>query len=173
MTSPATSMTPISKNKNAPVLGQMMDYPLTITNILMHARKHPSTRGVTTRTASGKDHHYSYRDLYKSVCQVANALKRLGVEDGDRIGTFAWNTHEHLELYYAIPCLGAIIHTLNIRLSPEQVAYTVNHAGDRIIFVDATLLPLFEKIAPALKSVEKFVIIGGGQMKNGGKGLWL
>src|SRR5262249_11079811 len=91
--------------------------------------------------------------------QLAHALRRFGIEEGDRIGTAAWNGYRHLELYYAIPGIGAVCHTINPRLHPDQIAYIVNHAEDRILFFDLTFLPLFERIQPQLRTVEAFVVM--------------
>ena len=141
--------------------GLMMDYPLTLDRILEHAnRMHPHKR-VTTKTPDGSIHRYTYANLYTRVKRLCNALESLGVASGDRVGTFAWNHYQHLELYYAIPCCGAVCHTLNIRLFPEQLAYIINHAEDKVVFVDATLLPLFERVLDQIPAVEHFVIING------------
>ena len=102
---------------------------------------------------------YNYSKFYKRVCQLANALNELGVDEGDRVGTFAWNTHRHLELYFAPPCMGAVYHTVNIRLFPEQIAYVINHAEDKVLFIDGDLVPLIERIKDKIK-VENFVIMG-------------
>src|SRR5207245_595354 len=86
--------------------------------------------------------------------------RRLGVQPGDRVGTFCWNCQEHLEAYFAVPCLGAVLHTLNLRLFPEQIAYVVNHAEDRVIILDATLIPLLAPILPKLTTVRHFIVLG-------------
>lgn len=145
------------------IQGQMMDYPLTITQILMRMRQAVSRRQIVTKTNSGEFHRYTYSDCYKRVSRLAHALKKLGICPGDRIGTLAWNGYEHLELYFAVPCIGSVIHTLNLRLSGDQLAYIMNHAEDRVVFVDVTLLPLLEKIASQLSTVEKFVVIGASK----------
>ncbi len=138
--------------------GLMMDYPLTIDRILEFANRMFPRKQIITRMPDGSTHRYSYNDLYKRVKKLANVLGLLGVQPGDRVGTFAWNNYQHLELYYAIPCSGAVCHTLNIRLSPDQLAYIVNHAEDKVVFVDGTLLPLFEKVVNDLTTVEKYVL---------------
>ena len=138
--------------------GLMMDYQLTIDRILEHAyRMHPHKQ-VTTKLPGGTIHRYSYADLYHRVKRLANVLGALGVESGDRVGTFAWNSFQHLELYFAVPCSTAVCHTLNIRLSPEQLAYVVNHAEDKVVFIDATVLPLFEQAADQIGCVEHYVL---------------
>jgi len=124
--------------------GLMMDVPLTIRGILEHAvRNHPK-REIVSRDGAGMV-RYTYRDFGARVAQLANALRRMGIKPGDRVASFAWNTHRHLELYYAVPSIGAILHTANIRLFPDQVGYVIEHADDKVIFVDGSL-------APALKA---------------------
>ena len=93
----------------------------------------------------------SFAELSERVDRLARALQRLGIEQGDRVGTFAWNNQRHLELYFAVPCIGAVLHTLNIRLFDDQLIYIVNHAEDRVIFVDDSLVPLLEKLAPSFR----------------------
>src|SRR5947199_10616229 len=99
--------------------------------------------------------------------QLANALQNTGVNPGDRIATFCWNTYRHFELYYAIPCLGAVLHTLNIRLFAEQLVYIINNAEDKIIFVDGDLVPLLEVFADQLKTVKQYVIMGEAPQASG------
>ncbi|MCH8291924.1 long-chain fatty acid--CoA ligase [Candidatus Poribacteria bacterium] len=138
--------------------GLMMDYPLTMDRILEHAyRLYPHKR-ITTKLPDGSMHQYTYTHLYERVKRLANVLGKLGVKPGDRVGTFAWNNYQHLELYYAIPCSGAVCHTLNIRLFPEQLTYIVNHAEDKVVFIDATLLPLFEGVAEQIDCVQHYVL---------------
>jgi fatty-acyl-CoA synthase len=139
--------------------GLMMDYPLTLTHILERSAKVYPHREIASRAAGGSMDRYTYRDFHARVHRLAHALKSLGVEAGDRIGTLCWNSARHLELYFAIPCSGAVIHTLNLRLAPDQLTYIINHAGDRIIFVDASLLPLLEPIRGELKTVERIVVL--------------
>jgi fatty-acyl-CoA synthase len=105
-------------------------------------------------------HRYTYADWYARTNKLAGALKRLGVKKSDRLGTFAWNTYRHLELYFGISCYGAITHTLNLRLPPDQLIFIANHAEDSIVFVDASLVPLLEKVAPHLETVRQYVILG-------------
>ena len=138
--------------------GLMMDYPLTIDRILEHAyRMHPRKQ-IITKLPDGSMHRYTYADLYARVKRLANVLGNLGVQSGDRVGTFAWNCYQHLELYNAIPCSTAVCHTLNPRLSIEQLAYVVNHAEDKVMFIDATILPLFEQAANQINCVEQYVL---------------
>jgi fatty-acyl-CoA synthase len=139
--------------------GLMMDYPLTISKILFRARQVFSDKEVVSVLPSGQKHRYTYGDLYTRVCKLINVLRGLGVKPGDRVGTFAWNHHRHLELYYALPCMGAVLHTLNIRLSAEQLSYIVNHAEDTHIFVDASLVKALEPLAKGLPTVRQYIVM--------------
>ncbi len=139
--------------------GQMMDYPLTIDRILEHANQLYSSKRIITKQADGSFHQYTYADLYKRVKRLGNVLHRLGVRPGDRVATFSWNNYQHLELYYGIPGAGAVCHTLNIRLSADQLIYIINHAEDKLIFVDASLVPMLEAIADKIKEVKNFIIL--------------
>lgn len=138
--------------------GLMMDYQLTLDRILEHANCMNGHKRITTMQPDGSLHRYTYADLYRRVKRLAKALVNLGLEPGDRVGTFAWNNYQHLELYYAIPGAGAVCHTLNIRLFPDQLAYIVNHAGDRVVFVEGSLLPLYERVADQITAVEHYVL---------------
>jgi len=138
--------------------GLIMDYQLTLRPILERAYKLFPKREIVTKVGPAM-HRYTYADLYHRTSQLAHALEKLGVKSGDRVGTLAWNTYRHLELYFGIPCMGAVCHTLNLRLPPEQLIYIINHAADKVVFVDQTLLPLLEKIAVHLKTVEHFVVM--------------
>ena len=138
--------------------GLMMDYPLTLDCILEHANRMFPHKTIKTKLPDGSLHEYRYADLYRRAKRLGSALESLGVAPGDRAATFAWNSFEHLEFYFGIPGAGAVCHTLNIRLSHEQLVYIINHAEDKVIFVDGTLLPLIEPIAAQLKSVEHFVV---------------
>lgn len=138
--------------------GLMMDYPLTIDRILDHANRVYPKKNIFSKQPDGSFYRYSYADLHKRVKKLANVLVDLGVNQGDRIGTFSWNNHYHLELYYAIPCSGAVCHTLNIHLSPKQLAYIINHAEDKVIFIDATLLPVFERAVDSITNICHFVL---------------
>jgi fatty-acyl-CoA synthase len=139
--------------------GLMMNYQLTVDRILEHANRMFANKHVTTMLPDGSLHRYTYADMYKRVKRLSKALvEELGVEPGDRVGTFAWNNFQHLELYYAIPGAGAVCHTLNIRLFPDQLTYIVNHAEDKVVFIDATLLQLYERVADRIQSVEHYVL---------------
>ena len=129
-----------------PIQGLMQDYPLTLHHIFWRIERLFGDKEVVTKRETGV-HRYTYADLVRRVYRLANALQRLGVRPGDRVGTLAWNNQRHFELYFAIPCMGAVLHTLNIRLFEEQLTYIVNHAEDRVIFVDDSLVPVLEKLS--------------------------
>jgi acyl-CoA synthetase (AMP-forming)/AMP-acid ligase II len=139
----------------------MMDSPLLVSSILAHAVKNHPRRGVVSR--DGADIvRLSYAAFGERVARLANALQRFGIEPGDRVASFGWNSHRHLELYYAVPSMGAVLHTVNIRLFPEQIAGTIAHAADRIVFVDGSLVGAVRAAIgadPALAEC-RFVIMG-------------
>ena len=140
--------------------GLMMDYPLTTNTILEYGNTVFHHKKVISHLPDGTRHEYTFGQLYKRCKTLANALiKKLGITRGDMVGTFAWNHYQHLELYYAIPGIGAVCHTINIRLSAQQTEFIINHSEDKVIFVDATLVPLLEKIAPLLETVECYILI--------------
>jgi fatty-acyl-CoA synthase len=143
--------------------GLMMDVPLTIRAILERAAVLFPAKEIVTRTPGGL-HRYTYGDLHARACRLANALRGLGVRPGDRVGTFAWNSYRHLELYLAVPSSGAVLHTVNIRLFPEQIAYIVTHAADSVLFVDDSLLAQLEPHAEALRIVRAFIVMGDGPL---------
>ncbi len=132
--------------------------PLTLTNFLERARRFFPKKEIVSRGLEGKQ-SYTYREFYERVCRLANALEGLGIKEGDRVGTFAWNHYRHLELYFAAPCMGAILHTVNIRLFPDQIVYILNHAEDKILFIDEELVPLIEGLKERIKTVQRFVIM--------------
>ena len=132
------------------MLGLMSERPLLISSIISHAAAYHGDVEIVSRTVEGPIHRYTYRDAERRSKQLANALLRLGIQPGDRVGTLAWNTFRHFELYYAISGIGAVCHTINPRLFDDQIVYIVNHAADRLLFVDVTFLPLVERLAPRL-----------------------
>jgi fatty-acyl-CoA synthase len=139
----------------------MQDFPLTIGLLLRHGQTvHGGSEVVTFQ--GDESRRASYAEVAARAGRLAGALARLGIGSGDRVGTFCWNTQEHLESYLAVPCMGSVLHTLNIRLFPEQLTYVVNHAEDRVVFVDDSLVPLLAKVAPDLKTVERYVVVGSG-----------
>jgi fatty-acyl-CoA synthase len=143
------------------MLSTMQDCPLTINAIFEHSRRVHSDSEVVTFMGDAS-RRASYCEMGERAERLAAALKRLGIKQGDRVGTFCWNSQEHLESYFAIPCMGAVLHTLNLRLFPEQLTYIINHAEDRAIIVDDSLVPLLARIAPGLKTVERFIVVGDG-----------
>jgi fatty-acyl-CoA synthase len=140
-------------------MGQMMSTPLLISSIIQHADRYFGDNEIVSRRVEGDTHRYTYRDCHKRARQMANALTGLGVNMGDRVATLAWNGYRHLELYYAISGSGAVLHTLNPRLHPEQIAYILNHAEDQYLFFDMTFLPLVEAFAPHAKTVKGYVMM--------------
>ncbi|SDM67445.1 long-chain fatty acid--CoA ligase [Kriegella aquimaris] len=140
--------------------GLIMDYPLTTNTILEYGNSVFHHKKIITYLPNGTRHEYLFGDMYKRCKQLANALtQKLGITKGDMVGTFAWNHGPHIELYYGISGVGAVCHTINIRLSAQQTEYIVNNSEDKVIFVDATLVPLLEKIAPLFETVECFVLL--------------
>jgi fatty-acyl-CoA synthase len=139
----------------------MQDGDLTITDILRRGAKvYPESQVVSFE---GEDSRRgTFAQVAERAARLAGALKRLGIQSGDRVGTLSWNHQEHLEAYFAVPCIGAVLHTLNLRLDPEQLAYVINHAEDRVILVDASLVPLLAKIRSKLTTVERIIVIGEG-----------
>ena len=138
------------------------DFPLTIHHIRRRVGSCNAGAEVVTLTGEGTTERSSFGQTSERVDRLARALRGLGVEQGDRVGTFAWNNQRHFELYLAVPCVGAVLHTLNIRLFSEQLTYIVNHAEDRVIFVDDSLVPVLEKLAPTFQSVAHYVVMGDG-----------
>ncbi|MCZ6526841.1 MAG: long-chain-fatty-acid--CoA ligase [Gammaproteobacteria bacterium] len=139
--------------------GLMMNSPLTITSIMKHAdRNHPDSEIVSV-TVDNPRHRYTYREAFIRTRKLACALSQYGIKPDDRIGTLAWNDYRHFELYYAVSGVGAITHMINPRLSHDQITFIINHAEDRLIFVDPLIVPVLEKIIDAIKNVEAFVIL--------------
>ncbi len=137
--------------------GLMQDRPLSISSLIEHANAfHPDVE-IVSRTVEGPIYRCTWRDVHRRSKQVAKALVALGVAPGERIATLAWNGYRHLELYYGVSGMGAVLHTINPRLFPEQIEYIVNHADDQYLFFDVTFAPLVARLAPALKGVKGFV----------------
>jgi len=139
--------------------GLMMDTPLMISSIIKHAARYHGDTEIVSRTVEGPIHRYTYRGAEARAAQLAHALRALGVTDGERVGTIAWNGYRHLELYYGVSGMGTVCHTINPRLHPEQIAYIINHADDRYLFLDLTFVPLLEAIAARLPGVRGYVIM--------------
>ena len=137
--------------------GSMMQLPLLISSLLVHAERHHGEQEVVSRRVEGDIHRTTYRELAARSRRMANALAGLGIKSGDRVATLAWNGHRHMELYYAVSGSGSILHTLNPRLHPDQVVYIADHAEDQALFFDLTFLPLVEAIAHRVKTIKTFV----------------
>ena len=137
----------------------MMEYPLTLTQFFERSRRLFARKTLATRVPGAPLFRYTYADFAERVAHLAGGLAALGVRPGDRVGTFAWNTHHHLEAYWAVPMMGAVLHTVNFRLAPEDIAYIINHAEDSVLLVGASVWPLLEPIRKALTTVRQFVII--------------
>jgi fatty-acyl-CoA synthase len=141
------------------------DFPLTLNHIRRRMRSCNLGAEVVSVTSDGSSlERVSHVELTDTIDALARALVRLGVQQGDRVATFAWNNRRHFELYLAVPCMGAVLHTLNVRLFNEQLTYIVNHAEDRVIFVDGSLVPVLEKLAPSFTTVEHYVVMGDGDV---------
>jgi fatty-acyl-CoA synthase len=139
------------------MLGLMMDRPLLISSLITHAALHHGDTEIVSRTVEGPIHRYTYRDAELRSRRLAQALARQGVTASDRVASLAWNGYRHFELYFATSGMGAVMHTINPRLFPEQLVYIVNHAEDRLVFFDINLAPLVEKLAAACKGVKAWV----------------
>ncbi len=139
--------------------GLMMDTQLMISSLLRFADKNYPEQEIVSVTADNPRHCYTFRESFQRTRQLANALNRLGAEAGDRIATLAWNDYRHFELYYAVSCNAMVCHTINPKLFPEQVAYIINHAEDKFIFVDLLVVPLLEALANELKAVRGIIVL--------------
>src|SRR5438093_583813 len=137
--------------------GSMMQQPLLISSLLVHAERHHGEQEVVSRRVEGDIHRYTYRELAARSRRMANAVAALGVKFGDRVATLAWNGYRHMELYYAVSGTGAVLHTLNPRLHPDQVVWIADHAQDQVLFFDLSFLPLIEAIAGRVKTIKAFV----------------
>jgi fatty-acyl-CoA synthase len=138
------------------------DFPLTLHHIRRRLSTSSPDASVITLAQPGSVERAKFGEVSDRVDRLARALARMGVQQGERIATFAWNNQRHFELYFAIPCVGAVLHTLNIRLFEEQLTYIVNHAEDRVIFVDDSLVRVLEKLAPTFETVKHYVVMGDG-----------
>ena len=125
--------------------GLMMDFQLTIPTLLRRAETYFGEKEIVTRLPDKSFHRYTYADMARRAKQLAVALRKLGLERGDRVATLSWNHYQHLEAYFGIPCGGFVLHTLNIRLHPNDIGYIAAHAGDRALIVDASLAPLVDQ----------------------------
>ena len=139
--------------------GLMMDTPLLVSSLLRHGAAIYGDSEIVSRTVEGPIHRYGYAEAHRRSQQLANALTHLGVGLGDRVGTIAWNTYRHFEIYFGISGMGAICHTMNPRLHPSQILYMLDHAQDRFVFVDITFLPLIEQVADQAKTLEGVIVL--------------
>ncbi|MEM2086539.1 MAG: AMP-binding protein, partial [Archaeoglobaceae archaeon] len=131
------------------------DYPLIIKHILETGVNYAPKQEIVYRDLRRS----SYSDLYERVCRLANSLEELGVKKGTRVGVLEWDSNRYLECYFAIPMLGAVLHTVNIRLSPDDIKYTINHAEDEVLLLNSEFLPIVESLKGELETVKKFVIM--------------
>jgi len=145
------------------MLGLMMERPLLITDIMRFADRNYPEVEIVAVTADLPRHRTNWREVFRRTRQLANALAEAGIKPGDRIASLAWNDHRHMELYYAVSCMGAVMHTINPRLFPEQLEYIIRHAEDRMLFIDATLLPLLEVLKGKIPSVERIIVMSSDE----------
>ncbi len=137
--------------------GLMMNVPLMISSLIRHADRYHGDTEIVTRTVEGPIHRYTYADAHTRSRKLARVLQQLGIREGDRVGTLAWNGHRHFELYYGVSGMGAIVHTINPRLFIDQLVYIINHAEDPLIFFDLTFVPLVEKLVASCKTVKAWI----------------
>ncbi|WPZ32466.1 long-chain-fatty-acid--CoA ligase [Thalassobaculum sp. OXR-137] len=140
--------------------GQMMDRPLMISDIVTYAAEIRGDQEIVSARVEGDRHRYTYRDLAGRAAQLAHTLRKLGIGPGDRVATLAWNGYRHLELYYGISGIGAVCHTINPRLFAEQIVYVVGHAEDKVLFLDATFVPLVQGLRDKLPKGLRYVVLG-------------
>src|SRR5215217_7414873 len=138
--------------------GLMMDFQLTLPPLLRRAETFFGDKEIVTRLPDRSFHRYTYRDMAARAKQLAVALRKLGLERGDRVATLCWNHHQHMEAYFGIPCAGFVLHTLNLRLHPNDIGYIANHAEDRAVIVDRSLLPLLDSFRDRTKIEHVFVL---------------
>src|SRR5437588_2346949 len=141
------------------MLGLMQDWPLLCHRIIEHAAQIHGSQEIVTRSVEGPIHRTNYREIRDRALKVSQRLDRDGIRLGDRVATIAWNTWRHLEAWYGIMGIGAICHTVNPRLFPDQIAWIINHAQDRVVMTDITFVPILEKIADKLTSVERYIVL--------------
>ena len=137
------------------MLGLMQDRPLMISDLIEFAAMNHADEEIVSRTVEGPIHRYTYKECASRARQLAKALEKLGIQQGDTLGTMAWNGYRHVEVYYAVSGMGAICHTINPRLFPEQLVYILNHAEDKVLFIDKTFVPLIAAIRDKLEHLEQ------------------
>jgi fatty-acyl-CoA synthase len=145
------------------MLGLQMDMPLMLSGLIEHAALYHGDTEIVARTIEGTLHRYTYAEAHSRTKRLAKALMRLGIAPGDRVGTLAWNTHRHFEMFYGVSGFGAVLHTVNPRLFGEQIAYIINHAEDTALFIDAATLPIVEELAPRLTTIRHYVMMAGSR----------
>src|SRR5437763_3135687 len=139
--------------------GLMSERPLLVSSLIEHAARYHGDVEIVSRLVDGTTHRYGYAEAARRSKQLANALLKLDIKPGDRVGTLAWNSYRHFELYYGISGIGAVCHTINPRLFDEQIVYIVNHAHDRLLFVEASFMPLVERLAPQFPKDCRIVLL--------------
>jgi fatty-acyl-CoA synthase len=139
--------------------GLMQDWPLLVHRIIDHAAIQHADRTVISRSVEGPIHSTSYAEIHRRALKVAQRLERDGIRLGDRVATLAWNTFRHLEAWYGISGIGAVYHTVNPRLFADQIVWIINHAEDRVMLTDLTFVPLLEKLADRLPTIERYVVL--------------
>lgn len=142
----------------------MMQTPLLLNDLLKRAETYYAHNQIISRTSDSMIHRLTYAEWGKRTRKLAHALTKLGMQKGDKIASFAWNQHRHLEAYFAVPCAGACLHMVNIRLSPEHITYIINHAEDKMLIIDEDLVPIIEGVQEDLKTVEHFIIMADGEL---------
>jgi len=149
--------------------GRMMDFPLSVTHLLERGRAMFPSVEIVSRLPGKALVRHTYADTYRRSEQLARALQRLGVKRGDRVATLCWNHQQHLECYLAVPAMGAVVHTLNLRLHPDDLTYIASHAGDSVVVVDRTLWPLFDKFRAGIPSLRHILVVrdDGGALPEG------
>jgi len=172
LTGPAFERLPSVGENPRMIDSTMQDFPLTLTHLLRHGRTmYPASKVFTYHGPDAAIQEATFPQLADRADRLAAALRRLGVDLGDRVGTFMWNNQRHMEAYLAVPCMGAILHTLNIRLFPDQLAYVVNHGADRVVIVDGSIAHLLAAVRDRLETVEHIVVCGDGDLTGLGETL--
>src|SRR5438477_13100429 len=143
--------------------GLMSERPLLVSSLIEHAARYHGDVEIVSLLVDGTTYRYGYAEAARRSKQLANALLRLGIEPGDRVGTLAWNTHRHFELYYGVSGIGAMCHTINPRLFDEQIDYIINHAADRLLFVETSFIPLIERLLPSLPKDCRIILLGDAE----------
>ena len=156
----------MGEKNNEGDLNIMMQTPLLVVDMLKRAETYYGNKLIVSRTSEEKTHRLTYAEWGKRTRRLADALTKLGVKRGDKVASFAWNQHRHLESYFAVPCLGACLHMVNIRLSAEHIAFIINHAEDKILLIDEDLVPLIEEVQDQLKTIQHYIIMCDGDLPN-------